>query len=286
MSRGLSLLTIALRPAHVVAEGDFAPWFATIANHLLNRTDFIVAGRHYRLAEVEMYYSSPAHPDPFPHHDPRQRAWGRWYFHRRHGRYRSGSFQGLDLTLGDGTAYFGILIRTIITPEGTAIVGPSRTVDHLLAATQTASVAELDHRIAARPIADPTSPLHLADAPAPRPTPVYATARVGLSLKRAQEHATRFVGRPYRYLTEPAVITKGKVPLALALHCEGYTPAEIHALTGISQRALARYLTLFATGQQSADFNDYCGQPLTTATLCQLLGTWHTHYGSERTRQS
>ncbi len=283
MKRKLSFLLVAQRPVDVVAEADFAPWFAAIAEHLLNRTDFMVVGQRYRLAEVEVYYSSPRHPDPFPHRDPRQREFGRWYFHRNRGGYRGGSFQGLDLTLGDGTAYCGCLIRTILTPEGAAIVGPARTVKHLLEKTQTRRVAELDDRIADRTIADPTSPLHLAEAVSPRTAPVYSTARVGLSLKQVKEHAARFVGRRYRYLTEPTLLTTSQVHLALALYCDGRTPEEIHTLTGISRAVLARYFTHFATGRKASDFNAYFGQSLTTPQLCQLLGTWHTHYGSPRT---
>lgn len=286
MKRKPSFMSIMQRPGDVVAEADFASWFAAIAEQLLNHTDFMVVGQRYRLAEVEMYYSSPRHPDPFPHCDPRQREFGRWYFHRNRGGYRGGSFQGLDLTLGDGTAYGGFLIRTILTPEGAAIVGPARTVKHLLETTQTRRVAELDDRIADRTITDPTSPLHLAEAASPRTAPIYSTARVGLSLKQAKEHAARFVGRRYRYLTEPTLITPGQVHLAIALYCDGHTPEEIHALTGIRRAVLARYFTHFATGHMAPDFNAYFGQSLTTPQLCQLLGTWHAHYGSEDMRHS
>ena len=115
---------------------DFAAWFADIANRLLNECAFMVAGARYRIAEVEMYYAGDAHADPFSHRDPLQREAGRWYFHRTGGTYRGGTFKGLDLTLGDGAAYFGILIRTVISPAGMVICGPSLTVDLLLARHQ------------------------------------------------------------------------------------------------------------------------------------------------------
>lgn len=85
-----------------------------------------------------MYYSGGTHPDLFAHRDPVQLEDGRWYFHRTRGECRGGSFKGLDIALGDGTAYFGILIRAVAKPDGTLLDGPCVTVDHLLARTNTA----------------------------------------------------------------------------------------------------------------------------------------------------
>lgn len=276
----LSFLTIAQQAVHWSAETDFAAALAALAEHLLNRTDFMVAGQRHRLAEVEVYYTAPHHPDPFTHCDPRQREFGRWYFHRSRGGYRGGSFQGLDLTLGDGTAYLGLLIRSLVTPAGTVIAGPSLVVDHLLAQTQAGSVAKLDHNLSVHTITDRHSPLHLVAAVSPRTAPLYTTARVGLSLQRMTTWAPEFIGRPYRYLTEPATIPKGKVQLVLALHRQGRTVADIRALTGVSPTALTRYLANYAIGQKAPSFDVYYGQALTTAQLCQLLGTWDAHFGS------
>jgi hypothetical protein len=179
------LTSLHARPGPVAAEADFAPWFGHIAGRLLNSTDFLVSGKPYRFAELEAYYHGPAHPDPFGHRDPLQREPGRWYFHRTGGRYRGGTFKGLDLTLGDGSAYLGVLIRSIVAPDGTFITGPCRTVDHLLADTGTKSVAALDGQINARPVWDTSSPLAVRDSPIAREAVVYTSARVGLSLKRA-----------------------------------------------------------------------------------------------------
>ena len=62
---------------------------------------------------------------------------------------------------------------------------------------------------------------------------MYRTARVGLSLKKSGEPAARFIERPYRFLTEPKAITKGKAQLVRSLHRTGLTPAAIRALTGV-----------------------------------------------------
>ena len=125
-------------------EAAAAAWFDRIATRLLRGTHLLVAGTPHRLTEVEFYYFSESHPDPFTHRDPLQRARGRWYFHRTGGTYKGGSFKGIDLTFGDGEAYGGVLIRGLERPDGTLVDGPSLCVDHLLAACGVASVAALD----------------------------------------------------------------------------------------------------------------------------------------------
>jgi hypothetical protein len=270
------------KPPWVAADADFGNWFADLAGRLLNACDLVVAGGRYRLAEVEMYYHGRPHPDPFAHRDPLQLENARWYFHRTGGRYRGGSFKGLDLTLGDGTAHFGILVRSIAGPDGPRLIdGPSRVVDHLLARTGAKDVAALDAMIAGRGVWDAASPLAVVEAEGPRDAAVFRCPRVGLSLKRAQgvPDAPKFVGRPYRFLTEPRAITKGKVHLALALHRSGETAEAIHATTGVPRKAVGRYVAGFEAGKQAADFAGYTGKELGTGDLCKLLGTWAAKYG-------
>ena len=282
-----SLSELGRKPKHVTADEHFAPWFAEIAGRLLNATDFIVAGSRYRFAELEMYYSGGPHADHFSHREPVQLADGRWYFHRTRGEYRGGSFKGLDLALGDGTAYFGVLIRTLVGPDGTVIDGPSLTVDHLLTQTKAASVAALDGVINGRSIWDTSSPLHIAEATPPRAAPVFACSRVGLSLKKARgkPDAPRFVGLPYRFLTEPKAISKGRPHLVLALHRAGHTPEAIRDLTGVPRKTIARYIADFEEGKAAETFDGYIGKDLGTADLCKLLGTWHAKYGGPSSQE-
>jgi len=276
-----SLSELSRKPAHVVADEHFTPWFAEIASRLLNACDFVVAGNRYRFAELEMYYSGGAHPDLFAHRDPLQLEAGRWYFHRTRGEYRGGSFKGLDLTLGDGTSYFGILIRTVVASDGAVLDGPCVTVDHLLAKTKAASVSALDGLINARSIWDVSSPLHITEAEKPRSATVYQSSRVGLSLKKSKgkPDAPRFIGRPYRFLTEPAGISKGKAHLVLTLHRAGHTAEAIRELIGMPKKTIDRYIADFALGMPAKDFEAYIGKDLGTADLCKLLGTWHAKYG-------
>lgn len=279
-----TLRELSTRPARVTADGHFGPWFAGLAAFLLNRTDFLIAGEPYRFAELEAYYHGPDHPDPFTHRDPVQYHRGRWYFHRTAGVYRGGSFKGVDLTFGDGTAMFGVLVRSVVAPDGAVIDGPSLTADHILAKTGAATVAALDAEIGERLVWDATSPLAVRAADPPRTADVLTTARVGLTLKRGRgkPDAPKYVMRPYRYLTEPRRITKGKPHMVLALHQQGRDAAAIHALTGVPRKAIERYVAGFAAGQAVPDFAGYVGKELGTGDLCKLMGTWAAKYGSGR----
>lgn len=269
------------RPPGVTAGPHFAAWFADLAGRLLNGVDLLVVGDPYRVAEVEMYYHDAAHPDPFTHRDPVQRESGRWYFHRTGGAYRGGSFKGVDLTFGDGRATFGVLVRTVVAPDGTLIDGPSLTVDHVLARTKAAGVAELDARIAGRSIWDESSPLAVRTVTTPRTAEVISTSRIGLSLKRTHTpDALRFVMRPYRYLTEPRRVTKGRPQTVVALHERGLDAAAVRAVTGVPAKTIDRYLAAYAAGAAVRDFTGYVGRDLTPADRCRLLGTWAAHFAA------
>jgi hypothetical protein len=272
---------LAVKPPGVVAEAEFAPWLADVVGFLLNRTELVVGDVTFRFAELEAYYHGPGHRDAFAHRDPVQLENGRWYFHRSRGVYRGGSFKGLDFAFGDGTAHFGVLIRTVVSSLAGLIDGPSLTVDHLLGCTEYGSVAELDAAIGTRRVWDETAPLSVRESAEPRDAAVYQTSRVGLSLKRAKgiPDAPRFVGKPYRFLTEPRAIAKGKVHLVLSLHRRGQTAEAIAATTGTPRRTADRYVADFAAGKSVTNFDPYIGKDLSTAELCKMLGTWAAKYG-------
>jgi hypothetical protein len=277
----MSLAQLGAKPPHVVADEQFDPWFEQLVGKLLNNVDLVVNGDAYRFAELEMYYHGPGHADLFAHRDPVQVENGRWYFHRTRGEYRGGSFKGLDLAFGDGTAHVGVLIRTLVAADGTMLDGPSLTVDHLLAKTRAASVAALDAAIGTRKVWDATAPLSVRESTRPRAAAVYRSSRVGLSLKKAagKPDAPKFVARPYRFLTEPRAISKGKVHLVLALHRKGEKPEAIAELTGTPRKTVDRYVADFEAGRKVANFDAYIGKELSTSELCRMLGTWAAKYG-------
>lgn len=272
------------RPNALVDEGSVGEWFDCIASRLLNGCCLLAADQPHRLVEIEFYYHGQGHPDPFTHRDPLQRERGHWYFHRTHGAYRGGSFKGLDLTFGDGDAFGGILFRSIETPEGKLIEGPSLLVDYLLKLTSKPSVATLDAAVANRLAWETENVLRLENVISEKGRPTFCSARVGLSLKKANSNGdmSRFVLRTCRYLTEPRRTTKGKLLLVLALHQQGMDADAIQRLTNCPRRTITRYLADYEVGRQEPDFARYIGIDLTPRDLCQLHGTWATHWGTPR----
>ncbi len=268
------------KPDALGAADALIDWFDRIAAQLLIGSRLLVGRQPHRLVEIEIYYWSKAHPDPFTHRDPIQFHIGHWYFHRTHGVYRGGSFKGLDLTFGDGDTSGGILIRGLETPDGKLIDGPSLCVDHLLDATGTATVAELARAIDKRLAWERGNPLFLKKYDTKDMQPWLRSPRVGLSLKRiaARTDLTRFVMRPYRYLSEPRRTKKGKLHMVLALHAQGAGAVDIQRLTNCPRRIVERYVADFESGRKEADFSPYFGIDLGPVELCKLYGVWFAHW--------
>lgn len=91
-----------------IYKNDVETSFSRIASELMNDWVIQVESNQYRIAELEFYYWSEFHDDPYAHKHTRQKEMGRWYFH--------GS--GLDLTFGENGSYGGILIRAIYDFKG------------------------------------------------------------------------------------------------------------------------------------------------------------------------
>jgi hypothetical protein len=232
-ARMLPLAALLEPRPNLDTPGVAETWFGDIAGRLLGSCRLRVAGTVNRLVEIEFYFDSKEHPDPFAHRHPEQAMSTRWYFHRIGESYRGGSFKGFDLTFGNGVAHGGILIRSLETPEGRLVVGPSLCVDYLLVTTGSASVAALAATIGDRRATDPESPLHVIDDVGSVDVRLFSSARVGLSLKRHDDAiAIDRLSRPYRFLTEPRRVTKGRPELIAALLLAGHTPEDVHRLTG------------------------------------------------------
>jgi hypothetical protein len=269
-------LTLLRQPEELRDSDRLEGWFGRIAERLLNGARLLAGGEQLQFAEVEFYYFAAGHPDPFTHRDVLQRACGPWYFHRTRGAYRGGSFKGLDLTFGDGSAFGGVLIRSLEAAGGALIDGPSLCVDHLLSRAGFGSVAALDERIGGRAAWDAGSPLALEWADELEARRVFQSPRVGLSLCRAVQmpEPVPYVMRPYRYLTEPRRIRKGKVLLVLALHAGGADDDAINRLTGCPLRTVRRYVAEFEAGRRTDDIDRYRGLDPRPPELCRLYGAW------------
>jgi hypothetical protein len=258
------------------SDESLLKWFQRIAEVLLLRTVLVVAGEAYEMCEIEFYLHGEGHPDPFTHGQALQRSSGRWYFHKSGDSYRGGTYKGLDITFGPPEVFGGILLRSLRTPKDALIHGSSLCVEHLLARTGHTDVASLAAAVGEHSVAAPVSPLHLRTVPE-RAQTIYYTSRVGLTLKRVAEHPEMldYIIKPYRALTQPRRIEKGRVQLVIALHEAGESAEAIAALTGAPKRTVARYVADYERGQALESTESLHGRSLNAADLCLLHGALH-----------
>jgi 3-methyladenine DNA glycosylase Mpg len=270
--------TEALRALVPPMEADgsaYLPAFRAMAALLLQRTTWHIAGVPHRFTEVEFYFNGRKHGDIFTHGDPMQRDFGRWYHHRTAGEYRGGTYKGLDIAFGASDAPAGILVRGIERVDATPalIDGPCMCVDHLLGlhgAPTVQAFAEGFDRSVDPPEAG-TSPSYLTVSDAPRSCTVYASPRVGLTLKKGATSArVHFLAQPYRFLSEPSRIKKGRVNLVLGMHRDGLGAADIARATGSAASQVARYTAQYDAGK-ALDPKGFRSD-LSTEALCQLFG--------------
>lgn len=247
-----------------------------MAEQLLTRMELVIQGRSCRIIEVEFYYHGPGHFDPFTHCHPRQLTHLQWYLHRQGNSLRNGSFKGLDLTIGNGTGYGGVLIRGLESPEGGLIEGPSRVVDHFLEILNCNSVAALDGILSRLSPCEPRHAVHLRPQAQSLSHALYRTPRIGLTLRQQGQIQSRirFLGHSYRFLTEPKKIRKGRALLALALLTNGVDAETISGLMAIRPGSLKNYQDAFLQGMTEPTFAPFVGRKLHVLDRCQFQGAW------------
>ena len=133
--------------AHPAYSTAFRECLDRIAAYLLHDVTIQAGDARFGIREVEMYAKlENVYEDRFTHCDAQQGFPGTWYFHKKGGTYKAGSFKGLDITFGNSKVgvWCGGLIRTIQNlTTNEEIEGPSLTVDAILAATKKANIASL-----------------------------------------------------------------------------------------------------------------------------------------------
>lgn len=163
----------------------------------------------FKLGEIEFYINSPSHNDSYTHGDKNQKEYCKWYFHRyKTGAYKSGTYKGLDFTLGNKDTHFGILIRSIYDPLNSAFIeGPCKIVNKILELNNSTDVKTY--------MADKQDPLcaitstnlHLKSTPSIQED-IYTGPRIGLSQKYPEWQNVN-----YRFLVKKNLIKKGKKTL-------------------------------------------------------------------------
>lgn len=181
-----------------------------VARSLLSKYVLVVGEKEYRIAEVEFYVKNDTHSDTYTHGDKNQKTFGKWYFHRYpNGSYKSGTYKGVDLTLGNKDTYFGVLIRSIYDIETDEMIdGPCKTVNKILELNNCQDVAQY--------MADRSDPLSVRStknfylkrkAHLPEEQ-IYKGPRIGLSDKYPEWKNVQ-----YRFLIKKKYIKKGKADL-------------------------------------------------------------------------
>lgn len=255
--------------------------------HLLNTQCLEIQGVQHTLLEIEIYLWSDNHPDPFSHRNPIQREPGKWYFHTQgaSGAYKGGTYKGLDVTFtldGSIECYGGILIRSMSGEAQSIIEGPCKVVDYILEKTGQASIKSLVDSLASLDVTDRRNPIKLVARnpvgpfqPNSAPPTVYASPRVGLSLKRFSSDKLDYLMRPYRFLTDPS-IKKYKNLIILAMLKEGLPETQIQEMTHTSISVIRRYHEQFNTGKsQSRPMQEFTGD-LSVNDLNYLYGALTT----------
>jgi hypothetical protein len=212
--------------------------FEKVAHILLNEFILVISGKQYRLFEIEFYYHSPIHPDPFVHRHSQQLTRGRWYFHKKGFISLSGICRGVDLSFGDKTTktYGGILIRGIVNPENQKdyVYGPAKCVNYFRK-NLNIILEETDNRIATE---KKCPQLFLREAKLPKES-VMSGPRVGLTVRTGENLSHMFRYKHYRYLTFPRLPHRGKEVLIIpGLLVKGWTMDDINRTFGYRKKGV------------------------------------------------
>lgn len=178
-----------------------------IAESLLLKYALVVNNKEFRICEVEFYINNHKHNDKYTHGDSHQKTFGKWYFHRYpSGAYKSGTYKGIDLTLGNKDTYFGVLIRSIYDPcTDEMFDGPCKSVNKILELNNANDVKEYMQKRKSPLNARSTKNFHLKRKAKLSKEIIYKGPRIGLSDKYPE-----WKNIHYRFLIKKKYIKKGK----------------------------------------------------------------------------
>src|SRR5262249_6015739 len=89
-----------------------------------------------------------------------------------------------------------------------------------------------------------------------------------------------YLMRPYRFLSDPRGVGKGKPHMVLAMHARGTDAETITRRTGCPKAAVRRYIEEYEAGKKESDLAVYLGKDVGTKEFCRLSGPWQRVYGA------
>eukprot|EP00929_Paragymnodinium_shiwhaense_P089949 TRINITY_DN50165_c0_g1_i1.p1 TRINITY_DN50165_c0_g1~~TRINITY_DN50165_c0_g1_i1.p1 ORF type:complete len:390 (-),score=81.40 TRINITY_DN50165_c0_g1_i1:240-1358(-) len=272
-----------------------------VASQLLNHFDLWIGGQPHRIVELEAYVHGPGHMDPYTHSDDDQLNVGRWYFHKMHGTFKAGTYKGLDLTCGSGSAAdaehpvrAGLLLRAVMSHGGASaeiVEGPSLVVDRILKLCGKPSIASfVEGRSASDLCAASTKGLYLQRASQDRPdAAVWRAPRVGLVLRSDEDGKThssgvpsKYIARFYRFSTLPHKLKKYRAGFAAAGVVQSVDETGTPTMTAEALKAslqlpkAAEYVEATRKGLTSKCLERFVDMKnIGQADLCVLVGACH-----------
>jgi len=183
--------------------------FETIANIILNKLILKAGSKKFRICEIEMYFKNQDHDDKYVHSNPDQKSYGKFYFHKyQNGTFKSGTWKGLDIVLGNDNKYFGILIRSLMDLDTNEFIeGPCKSVNKILEQFNCADVEELFNNEFAGicQISMTDEKINLASVDTLAKLDIFKGPRIGLSDKYPY-----YQNLMYRYATNITKIKKNR----------------------------------------------------------------------------
>lgn len=235
-----------------------ASCFDRVADQLLRKCLVILDDRTYLLSEIEFYYYSDIHQDPYVHRHPNQLKTGLWYFHN----------VGQDLTFGRDGSYGGILIRGITSTDRSHFAdGPVKTFEELFN-----KELAIDDRHVFR--------VKFSEEPLiPGEQKMYSFPRVGL-YPQGREHDEAYFFKRYRYLSHPWLTRAERHVIYLYLKYIDKQEVEWEEKFRVDKSMIRDYEQAFFKGRtisRAEAENILSGKPnMNVLNKCRLLG-WYAN---------
>lgn len=220
-----------------------------------------------KIKEVEYYYTSPTHPDPYPHQTEEQLQNNTFYLHKTGKNYREGTYRGIDITCGNGKNYGGILIRSLQKDNGEIICGPCCCVDELIRIVKLTTAKEFSNHLG-KNIFD-TTKLHLISNDKINKD-IGSSIRVGLNLNKKVEVKIQleYLMKNYRYFDDAVKLSKGKTQSILQLIKENKSEKEITSKYGRKVKTVMENINK----GKNTKLENYIGIKLDDNMLAMLFG--------------